>query len=135
MFLIILCVAASFITQPSKGEEDDSDSAATSLSNNIRNHSTCKSIHPHRIRFGNRQGSITQESTTESKEGSRMTTPDSLEWDFIDSSIPTIDQETEQLIAEIERLTTNALQETGQYRTTDSEDYDDNNKWSITQQT
>lgn len=44
-----------------------------------------------------------------------MTTPDSLEWDFVDSSIPTIDQETEQLIAEIERLAANALEETGNY--------------------
>lgn len=72
-------------------------------------------MHVQRTRIGSRQGSVTQDSSMGSKEGSRMTTPDSLEWDFVDSSIPSIDQETEQLIAEIERLAANALQETGQY--------------------
>ena len=50
-----------------------------------------------------------------------MTTPESLEWDFVDSSIQSIDQETEQLIAEIERLAENALNETGNFILNDSE--------------
>ncbi|XP_034245412.1 uncharacterized protein LOC117647648 [Thrips palmi] len=97
-----------------RDEEEDSDSTAATSINHSRNRPYYKSLHA-RACVGSRQGSLTQDSSTGSKEGSRMTTPDSLEWDFVDSSIPTIDQETEQLIAEIERLAANALEETGNY--------------------
>lgn len=97
-----------------KEGEEDSDSAGISLNNNFRSHHQYYKP-TRRSRVGSRQGSITVDSSTGSKEGSRMTTPDSLEWDFIDRSSPVIDQETEQLLAEIERLAANALEETGNY--------------------
>lgn len=105
---------ASCHPRTTRDEEEDSDSAAASSINNSRCRPYYRSLHS-RTRQGSRQGSLTQDSSTGSKEGSRMTTPDSLEWDFVDSSIPAIDQETEQLIAEIERLAANALEETGHY--------------------
>ncbi|KAK3925389.1 Histidine-containing phosphotransfer protein 3 [Frankliniella fusca] len=96
-------------------DDDDSDSIANSVNNNMKYRPYYKSLQAHKIRVGSRQGSITQESSNTSKEGSRMTTPDSLEWDFVEPSITNIDQETEQLIAEIERLAASALEETGNY--------------------
>ena len=104
----------SFKPRNGKGEEEDSDSAAASISTNIRLRPYQKSTQNHKFRCGSRRGSTTVDSSTGSKDGSRMTTPESLEWDFVDSST-SVDQETEQLIAEIERLAENALKETGNY--------------------
>ncbi|XP_052130511.1 uncharacterized protein LOC113214971 isoform X2 [Frankliniella occidentalis] len=103
-------------------DDEDSDSTAASVNNNSKSRPHYKSFQTRKTRIGSRQGSITQESSTGSKDGSRMTTPDSLEWDFVDPSITTIDQETEQLIAEIERLAANALEETGNYEFHDEDD-------------
>lgn len=114
-------MAASFKPQNPKGEEEDSDSTAASLSNNVRPRPYSKCYQTHRFRNGSRRGSATIDSSTGSKDGSRMTTPESLEWDFVDNSIPSIDQETEQLLAEIERLAENALSETGNYIISENE--------------
>ncbi|PSN39302.1 hypothetical protein C0J52_18484 [Blattella germanica] len=54
---------------------------------------------------------------------SRISTPDSLEWDPVEAPLATandraveeLDAETEQLLSEIERLTSRALRETGDW--------------------
>ncbi|XP_043273241.1 uncharacterized protein [Venturia canescens] len=46
---------------------------------------------------------------------SRISTPNSLEWDPVEAEIEGVDVETEQLLTEIERLTDKALKETGDW--------------------
>lgn len=54
---------------------------------------------------------------------SRISTPDSLEWDPVEAPLAAVserpaeelDAETEQLLSEIERLTSRALRETGDW--------------------
>ncbi|XP_043461105.1 uncharacterized protein LOC122497764 isoform X2 [Leptopilina heterotoma] len=49
---------------------------------------------------------------------SRVSSPDSLEWDPIEADIVCLDLETERLITEIERLTDKTLRETGDWTVT-----------------
>ncbi|XP_017765966.1 PREDICTED: uncharacterized protein LOC108555000 isoform X2 [Eufriesea mexicana] len=67
-------------------------------------------------------GSITQTSINNSQPSSltaspwsRVSTPNSLEWDPVESDMVCVDLETEQLLTEIERLTDRALKETGEW--------------------
>lgn len=67
-------------------------------------------------------GSITQTSVNNSQPSSltaspwsRVSTPNSLEWDPVEADIVCVDLETEQLLTEIERLTDRALKETGEW--------------------
>lgn len=46
---------------------------------------------------------------------SRVSTPNSLEWDPVEADMVCVDVETEQLLTEIERLTNRALKETGEW--------------------
>lgn len=50
---------------------------------------------------------------------SRISTPNSLEWDPVEADMSCVDVDTEKLLTEIERLTDKALKETGEW-TTDS---------------
>lgn len=70
-------------------------------------------------------GSITQTSVNNSQPSSltaspwsRVSTPNSLEWDPVEADMVCVDLETEQLLTEIERLTDRALQETGEWTST-----------------
>ncbi|XP_034173927.1 uncharacterized protein LOC117601366 isoform X1 [Osmia lignaria lignaria] len=67
-------------------------------------------------------GSITQTSVNNSQPSSltaspwsRVSTPNSLEWDPVEADMVCVDLETEQLLTEIERLTDRALKETGEW--------------------
>ncbi|XP_076297042.1 uncharacterized protein LOC143217128 [Lasioglossum baleicum] len=67
-------------------------------------------------------GSITQTSVHNSQPSSltaspwsRVSTPNSLEWDPVEADMVCVDLETEQLLTEIERLTDRALKETGDW--------------------
>lgn len=67
-------------------------------------------------------GSITQTSVNNSQPSSltaspwsRVSTPNSLEWDPVESDMVCVDIETEQLLSEIENLTDRALKETGEW--------------------
>ncbi|XP_003395254.2 uncharacterized protein LOC100643280 [Bombus terrestris] len=67
-------------------------------------------------------GSITQTSINNSQPSSltaspwsRVSTPNSLEWDPVEADMVCVDLETEQLLTEIERLTDRALKETGEW--------------------
>lgn len=46
---------------------------------------------------------------------SRVSTPNSLEWDSVEGNEACIDVETEQFLTEIERLTDKTLKETGDW--------------------
>ncbi|XP_043253554.1 uncharacterized protein LOC122398029 isoform X1 [Colletes gigas] len=70
-------------------------------------------------------GSMTQTSVNNSQPSSltaspwsRVSTPNSLEWDPVEADMVCVDLETEQLLTEIERLTDRALQETGEWTST-----------------
>ncbi|XP_006612291.1 uncharacterized protein LOC102681015 isoform X1 [Apis dorsata] len=67
-------------------------------------------------------GSMTQTSVNNSQPSSltaspwsRVSTPNSLEWDPVEADMVCVDLETEQLLTEIERLTDRALKETGEW--------------------
>lgn len=67
-------------------------------------------------------GSMTQTSLNNSQPSSltaspwsRVSTPNSLEWDPVEADMVCVDLETEQLLTEIERLTDRALKETGEW--------------------
>lgn len=67
-------------------------------------------------------GSMTQTSVNNSQLSSltaspwsRVSTPNSLEWDPVEADMVCVDLETEQLLTEIERLTDRALKETGEW--------------------
>ncbi|KZC09760.1 PREDICTED: uncharacterized protein LOC107187922 [Dufourea novaeangliae] len=69
--------------------------------------------------------SITQTSVNNSQPSSltaspwsRVSTPNSLEWDPVEAEMVCVDVETEQLLTEIERLTDRALKETGEWTST-----------------
>lgn len=70
----------------------------------------------------NTDGSMTQTSLNNSQPSSltaspwsRVSTPNSLEWDPVEADMVCVDLETEQLLTEIERLTDRALKETGEW--------------------
>lgn len=56
-----------------------------------------------------------QPSSLTASPWSRVSTPNSLEWDPVEADIVCVDVETEQLLTEIERLTDRALKETGDW--------------------
>lgn len=67
-------------------------------------------------------GSVTHTSINNSQPSSltaspwsRVSTPNSLEWDPVEADMVCVDLETEQLLTEIERLTDRALKETGEW--------------------
>lgn len=69
--------------------------------------------------------SVTQTSVNNSQPSSltaspwsRVSTPNSLEWDPVEADMVCVDLETEQLLTEIERLTDKALKETGEWTST-----------------
>ena len=49
---------------------------------------------------------------------SKVSSPDSLEWDPVEGDVVCVDLETEHLITEIERLTDKTLRETGEWTET-----------------
>ncbi|XP_012263573.2 uncharacterized protein LOC105690393 isoform X3 [Athalia rosae] len=56
-----------------------------------------------------------QPSSLTASPWSRVSTPNSLEWDPVEAEMVCVDVETEQLLTEIERLTDRALKETGEW--------------------
>lgn len=56
-----------------------------------------------------------QPSSLTASPWSRVSTPNSLEWDPVEADMVCVDVETEQLLTEIERLTDRALKETGDW--------------------
>lgn len=56
-----------------------------------------------------------QASNLTASSWSRVSSPNSLEWDPVESDMIFVDVETEQLLTEIERLTDRALKETGEW--------------------
>lgn len=71
------------------------------------------------------EGSLTQTSVNNSQPSSltaspwsRVSSPNSLEWDPVEPDMVCVDVETEQLLTEIERLTDRALKETGEWTST-----------------
>ncbi|XP_017881703.1 uncharacterized protein LOC108625884 [Ceratina calcarata] len=56
-----------------------------------------------------------QPSSLTASPWSRVSTPNSLEWDPVEADMVCVDLETEQLLTEIERLTDRALKETGEW--------------------
>ncbi|KAK0096959.1 hypothetical protein PV326_003761 [Microctonus aethiopoides] len=56
-----------------------------------------------------------QPSSLTASPWSRVSTPNSLEWDSVEGNEACIDIETEQLLTEIERLTDKTLKETGEW--------------------
>lgn len=56
-----------------------------------------------------------QPSSLTASPWSRVSTPNSLEWDPVEADMVCVDMETEQLLTEIERLTDRALKETGEW--------------------
>lgn len=70
----------------------------------------------------NTENSLTQTSVNNSQPSSltsspwsRVSSPNSLEWDPVEPDMVCVDIETEQLLTEIERLTDRALKETGDW--------------------
>ena len=59
-----------------------------------------------------------QPSSLTASPWSRVSTPNSLEWDPVEADMVCVDLETEQLLTEIERLTDRALKETGEWTST-----------------
>ncbi|KMQ90237.1 hypothetical protein RF55_10028 [Lasius niger] len=73
----------------------------------------------------NTENSLTQTSVNNSQPSSltaspwsRVSSPNSLEWDPVEPDMVCVDIETEQLLTEIERLTDRALKETGEWTNT-----------------
>ncbi|XP_018309324.1 uncharacterized protein [Mycetomoellerius zeteki] len=71
---------------------------------------------------GDTEYSLTQTSANNSRASSltaspwsRVSSPNSLEWDPVEQNMVCVDMETEQLLTEIERLTDRALKETGEW--------------------
>ncbi|KYN43791.1 hypothetical protein ALC56_02054 [Trachymyrmex septentrionalis] len=71
---------------------------------------------------GDTEYSLTQTSANNSRASSltaspwsRVSSPNSLEWDPVEQNMVCVDIETEQLLTEIERLTDRALKETGEW--------------------
>ncbi|XP_076239136.1 uncharacterized protein LOC143182175 [Calliopsis andreniformis] len=56
-----------------------------------------------------------QPSSLTASPWSRVSTPNSLEWDPVEADMVCVDLETEQLLTEIERLRDRALKETGEW--------------------
>ncbi|XP_018399017.1 PREDICTED: uncharacterized protein LOC108776803 [Cyphomyrmex costatus] len=74
---------------------------------------------------GDTEYSLTQTSANNSQASSltaspwsRVSSPNSLEWDPVEPNMVCVDIETEQLLTEIERLTDKALKETGEWTNT-----------------
>lgn len=66
------------------------------------------------------EGSLTstnssQPSSLTASPWSRVSSPNSLEWDPVEPDMVCVDIDTEQLLTEIERLTDRALKETGEW--------------------
>ncbi|GAB1865707.1 hypothetical protein CAJAP_06786 [Camponotus japonicus] len=75
----------------------------------------------------NTENSLTQTSINNSQPcsltsspWSRVSSPNSLEWDPVEPDMVCVDMETEQLLTEIERLTDRALKETGEWTNTNT---------------
>ncbi|XP_019886563.1 uncharacterized protein LOC105274977 isoform X2 [Ooceraea biroi] len=73
------------------------------------------------------EGSLSQTSVNNSQPSSltaspwsRVSSPNSLEWDPVEPDMVCVDMETEQLLTEIERLTDRALKETGEWTGADA---------------
>ncbi|KAL6268507.1 hypothetical protein P5V15_001639 [Pogonomyrmex californicus] len=71
---------------------------------------------------GDTEGSLTQTSLNNSQPSSltaspwsRVSSPNSLEWDPVEPDMVCVDIETERLLTEIEQLTDRALKETGEW--------------------
>jgi len=71
---------------------------------------------------GDTEYSLTQTSANNSQPSSltaspwsRVSSPNSLEWDPVEPEMVCVDVETEKLLTEIERLTDRALKETGEW--------------------
>ncbi|XP_012527507.1 uncharacterized protein LOC105831708 [Monomorium pharaonis] len=62
-----------------------------------------------------------QPSSLTASPWSRVSSPNSLEWDPVETDIVCVDVETEQLLTEIERLTDRALKETGEWTSTNTD--------------
>lgn len=56
-----------------------------------------------------------QPSSLTASPWSRVSSPNSLEWDPVEPGMVCVDMDTEQLLTEIERLTDRALKETGEW--------------------
>lgn len=56
-----------------------------------------------------------QPSSLTASPWSRVSSPNSLEWDPVEPDMVCVDMDTEQLLTEIERLTDRALKETGEW--------------------
>lgn len=76
---------------------------------------------------GDTEYSLTQTSANGSQPSSltaspwsRVSSPNSLEWDPVESNMVCVDVDTERLLNEIERLTDRALKETGEWTNTDT---------------
>lgn len=76
---------------------------------------------------GDTEYSLTQTSVNDSQPSSltaspwsRVSSPNSLEWDPVESDMVCVDVDTEQLLNEIERLTDRALKETGEWANADT---------------
>ncbi|XP_071568612.1 uncharacterized protein [Temnothorax nylanderi] len=76
---------------------------------------------------GDTENSLTQTSVNNSQPSSltaspwsRVSSPNSLEWDPVEPDMVCVDMETEQLLTEIERLTDRALKETGEWTSADT---------------
>ncbi|XP_071646832.1 uncharacterized protein [Temnothorax longispinosus] len=76
---------------------------------------------------GDTDNSLTQTSANNSQPSSltaspwsRVSSPNSLEWDPVEPDMVCVDMETEQLLTEIERLTDRALKETGEWTSADT---------------
>jgi len=76
---------------------------------------------------GDIEYSLTQTSANNSRASSltaspwsRVSSPNSLEWDPVEQNMVCVDIETEQLLTEIERLTDRALKETGEWTNTNT---------------
>jgi len=61
-----------------------------------------------------------QPSSLTASPWSRVSSPNSLEWDPVEPDMVCVDMETEQLLTEIERLTDRALKETGEWTGVDT---------------
>lgn len=61
-----------------------------------------------------------QPSSLTASPWSRVSSPNSLEWDPVEPDMVCVDVETERLLTEIERLTDRALKETGEWANADT---------------
>lgn len=65
-------------------------------------------------------GDNSQPSSLTASPWSRVSSPNSLEWDPVEPDMVCVDMDTEQLLTEIERLTDRALKETGEWTSADT---------------